>query len=81
MNYKVADLKLGAIGRQPSPDGARDARRQVAANGGRAQEKDVGLPLLHQFDGHPCLGQRAVGGQFRVLGQQYVVGAIVDNGF
>ncbi len=76
---KIANPQVGAVGGQAGPNSAGDARRQVAPDGRRAEEQDIGLPLPHQFGGYLGKGQRAVYCQLGMFGQEHLVRAILDN--
>ena len=75
----VADLELRAVGREAAVQRRRNARREVAAHGCRAEQRDLGLFLLDQPAHHGRVGQRAEGIENLVVGHPHRVGAVAGQ--
>ena len=75
----LADVEVGAVGRQARPDRAGHAGREVAADGRRAEDDDLRPVLFDQ--GRDDLGERVrlVVRQARVLAGQDAVGPVTDE--
>ena len=79
LDVVVADLEIRAVGGEPAAQGARDARREVAAVGRAADEEDLRLPPAGLGDRDPGVRQGAVLGQLGMIRQQDAVGAVADD--
>ena len=75
----VADVQVGAVGRQAGPQRRGHARRQVAAHRRGADDHDLRPVLLDQRGEHLGVGQGLVVGQPRMVGQIDGVDALGDQ--
>ena len=75
----VADVQIGAVGRQAGAQRRGHARRQIAADGRRADDANLRPVLLDQRRQHLGIGQRLIMGQPRMIGQVDVVDALRDQ--
>ena len=75
----VADVQIGAVGRQAGPQRRGDAGGQIAAHRRGADDDDLRPVLLDQRRQHPGVRQRLIVGQPRMLGQVDAVDAVGDK--
>ena len=75
----VADFQVGAVGRQAGAERRGHPRRQVAADGRRADDANLRPVLLDQRRQHLGIGQRLIVGKPRMVDHVDVVDALGDQ--
>jgi hypothetical protein len=80
LGREVADAQVGTVGGEAGAQGARYARRQVAAGGRGAVEDDLRLVRADEAGDEARVRQRQVVAEVVVVGEVHGVGAAGDEG-
>ena len=77
----VADLEVGAVGGKPAPERRGNGRREVTAHVRRAEDRDLGIHLLDEFDHRVAVRLVAVDLERGVVNEVHDVGTGLEKRF